>query len=178
VLDLRRLFGLVLQEPLLFGVSVADNIRYSRAGATRDEIVAAARVAEIHSTIEALPDGYDSVVGGRRGVRLSVGQKQRVSIARAVLANPAILIMDEATSSLDTESERAIQHAMSRFLRDRTAFVVAHRLSTIRSADRIVMLRDGAIGEIGTHDELMRAPNGVYREMYLKHMGKGILTEE
>ena len=173
---LRRQFGIVLQEPLLFTVSIAENIRYSRPGATRAEIEEAARIAEIHDTILALPEGYDSIVG-REGVELSVGEKQRLTIARAVAADPAILIMDEATSALDTESERAIQLAMDRVLKDRTSFIIAHRLSTIRNADRIVLLANGGIAEMGNHDELMSIPRGRYRDLYNKHMGKGILEE-
>ena len=173
---LRRQFGIVLQEPLLFTVSIAENIRYSRPGATRAEIEEAARIAEIHDTVLALPDGYDSVVG-TEGVELSVGEKQRLTIARAVVADPAILIMDEATSALDTESERAIQLAMDRVLKRRTSFIVAHRLSTIRNADRIVLLANGGIAEMGNHDELMSMARGRYRDLYNKHMGKGIMEE-
>ena len=174
---LRRQFGIVLQESLLFDVSIADNIRYSRPSATRADIEHAARVAEIHDFVATLPEGYDSLLGSQ-GVQLSIGQKQRVNIARAVLADPAILIMDEATSALDSESERAIQTAMERFLVGRTSFIVAHRLSTVRNADRIVILREGVIEESGTHDELMRIADGRYRELYLKHAGKGVITEE
>jgi len=173
--DLRRQFGLVLQEPLLFDISIADNIRYSRLSATRSEIEEAAHIAEIHDEIAALPRGYDTPCGGRHGIHLSVGQKQRVSIARAVLANPALLIMDEATSSLDSESEWAIQLAMGRFLKNRTSFVVAHRLSTIRNSNLIVLLRGGSIVESGSHDELMSMHDGQYRGLYLKHMGKEVM---
>jgi subfamily B ATP-binding cassette protein MsbA len=174
--DLRRQFGIVLQEPLLFTASIGDNIRYARPGATRQAIEEAARVAEIHDFIETLPQGYDTIVGVE-GVQLSVGQKQRISIARAVAADPAILIMDEATSSLDSESERAIQVAMGRVLSHRTAFIVAHRLSTIRNADRIVVMKEGRILELGRHDELMRA-NRAYASLYRKHMGKKTIVEE
>ena len=161
---MRRQFGIVLQESLLFQVSIADNIRYAKPGASFEEIVNAAKIAEIHDDIAAMPEGYESIVG-TRGVQLSVGQKQRISIARAVLANPAILIMDEATSALDSESERAIQIAMDRFLVNRTSFIVAHRLSTIRNADCILVMRDGEIIERGTHDELLAA-GGFYAELY------------
>ena len=174
---LRKLFGIVLQESLLFNVSVADNIRYSRAEASATEIENAARVAEIHDTIMALPNGYDTLLGGRN-VQLSVGQKQRISIARAVLANPAIIIMDEATSSLDSESETAIQTAMKRFLRGRTSFVVAHRLSTIRHADCIVLLEQGRIREMGTHDSLVRIADGHYRTLYEKYASRGVIENE
>jgi ABC-type multidrug transport system fused ATPase/permease subunit len=176
VTSLHRQFGIVLQEPLLFSVSILENIRYSRAGATRAEIEQAARVAEIHEFIASLPDGYDSRIGSE-GVELSVGQKQRLNIARAVVSNPSILIMDEATSALDSESERAIQLAMERVLKGRTSFIVAHRLSTIRNSDRILVLDKGEIVEIGSHDQLMALPHGRYRDLYLKHMGEGIIEE-
>ncbi len=174
---LRRQFGIVLQEPLLFNVSIYENIRYGRSSATREEIVAAAKVAEIHSFIETLPDGYSTIVGDS-GVELSVGQKQRITIARAVAADPAILIMDEATSSLDSDSEQAIQKAMDRVLVNRTCFVVAHRLSTIRNSDQIILLDGGLIAEKGNHEELMAIPDGRYRQLYEKHMGAGVIHDE
>jgi ABC-type multidrug transport system fused ATPase/permease subunit len=172
----RRHFGIVLQEPLLFSTSIAENIRYGRPSATQEEIEAAARVAEIHDFVMTLPGKYGTLVGDY-GVELSVGQKQRINIARAVAANPAILIMDEATSALDSESEHAIQKAMDRVLKGRTCFVVAHRLSTIRNADKIVLLDQGRIAEIGRHDDLMSIPDGRYHDLYTKHMGAGVLTE-
>jgi ABC-type multidrug transport system fused ATPase/permease subunit len=172
---LRRQFGIVLQEPLLFTASIADNIRYARPSATRADIEQAARAAEIHDFIQTLPDGYDTVIGVE-GTQLSVGQKQRITIARAVAADPAMLIMDEATSSLDSESERAIQIAMQRILRGRTAFIVAHRLSTIRNADRIVLIKDGGILEQGSHAELL-ALNGAYSATYRTFMGQLRATE-
>jgi len=174
--SLRRQFGIVLQEPLLFSVTIAENIRYGRRDATIEQIHAAARVAEIHDFIVTLADGYDTRIG-TEGLDLSVGQRQRITIARAVLADPAILIMDEATSSLDSDSERAIQRAMERVLQHRTSFIVAHRLSTIRNADLIVLLKDGIIQEQGTHDELMEKEGGRYRDLYNKHMGKTSLDE-
>lgn len=173
--DLRRQFGIVLQEPLLFTTTIAENIRYARRSATPEEIEAAARVAEIHEFIASTRKGYQTVIGAE-GLQLSVGQKQRIAIARAVLADPAILIMDEATSALDSESERAIQRAMERVLRGRTAFIVAHRLSTIRNASRILLLKDGGILEAGSHAELM-ARNGRYAAIYRKFMGRGALTD-
>ncbi len=173
---LRRNFGIVLQEPLLFTVSIAENIRYGNPGAGREEIEQAARIAEIHDFITSLPDGYDTVIG-TEGLEFSVGQKQRLTIARAVAADPAILIMDEATSALDTESERAIQKAMDRVLKNRTSFIVAHRLSTIRNADRIVLLEKGRILEMGNHETLMQVPDGRYQYLYNTHMGKGIISE-
>ena len=177
IASLRRQFGIVLQESLLFDVSIRDNIRYSRRNATDEEVRRAAAIAEIDSTISALPQGYDSLIGNR-DVQLSVGQKQRISIARAVLANPAILIMDEATSSLDSESEKAIQTAMERFLEGRTSFIVAHRLSTIRGADHIILLDEGRIREMGNHARLMAIPGGRYRELYNTHAGQGVVYDE
>ncbi len=175
--DLRTQFGIVLQESMLFTVSIADNIRYARPQATREEVEAAARVAEIHDEILRLPKGYDSIVGDR-DVQLSVGQKQRLAIARAVLADPAIIIMDEATSSLDSRSELAIQRAMAVFLKGRTSFIVAHRLSTILDTDQIVLLDGGLVVERGTHDELMAIEGGRYRDLYEKHAGKGVIDDE
>jgi ABC-type multidrug transport system fused ATPase/permease subunit len=174
--SLRSCFGIVLQESLLFSVSVADNIRYGKPQATQKQVEFAARIAEIHDEILALPRGYESRVGDH-DVQLSVGQKQRIAIARAILADPAILIMDEATSSLDSDSEQAIQRAMDKILEGRTSFVVAHRLSTIKNADQIILLDKGYIQERGTHDELMAIPNGRYRELYTKHMGKGVIED-
>ena len=173
--SLRSQFGIVLQEPLLFTASIADNIRYARPSATRTEIEQAARVSEIHDFILTLKDGYDTIIGVE-GAQLSVGQKQRITIARAVAADPALLIMDEATSSLDSESELAIQTAMERVLRGRTAFIVAHRLSTIRNADLIVLMKDGAILEQGSHSELI-THNRSYAEIYRKFMGQSSLAE-
>jgi len=175
--SLRAQFGIVLQDPLLFNVSIADNIRYARPNAASAEIEAAAKVAEIHNFILTLPDQYRTVLG-TEGLQFSVGQKQRLTIARAILADPAIMIMDEATSSLDSESEQAIQVAMQRVLRNRTSFIVAHRLSTIRSATRIVLMRDGRIVEIGSHAELMSLPEGRYRALYNRHVNKNVIEDE
>jgi len=175
--SLRRQFGIVLQESLLFNVSVAENIRYARPDAAQTEIEAAARLAEIHDEILAMPAGYDTLLGAR-GVEVSTGQKQRLSIARAILADPPILIMDEATSALDSDSERKIQIALARFLAGRTAFVVAHRLSTIRDADVILLLDGGRVVEAGDHATLMQRPGGRYRRLYEQHAGGGVLHEE
>jgi ATP-binding cassette subfamily B protein/subfamily B ATP-binding cassette protein MsbA len=150
----RRLLGIVEQDVFLFDGTVAENIGYARRDATLDQIREAARVANAAGFIDELEQGYETLIG-ERGVRLSGGQKQRLAIARAVLADPKILILDEATSNLDTESERLIQRSLARLMEGRTCFVIAHRLSTIRHASRIVVIEDGRIIEIGTHDELL-----------------------
>jgi subfamily B ATP-binding cassette protein MsbA len=164
VRTLREQIGIVPQETALFSGSVHDNIRYGKLDATQEEIEAAARAANAHDFIMALAQGYDTLVG-ERGVKLSGGQRQRVAIARAILKNPRILILDEATSSLDTESEQAVQEALERLMRDRTTFVIAHRLSTIVNADRIVVLADGKIVEQGDHATLLARESGIYRRM-------------
>ena len=162
--DYRRHIGLVLQEPFLFFGTIADNIAYGRPGATRAEIIAAARAAHAHEFILRLPHGYDSLVG-ERGQSLSGGERQRISIARALLIDPRILILDEATSSVDTETEKEIQKALDNLVRGRTTIAVAHRLSTLRRADRLVVLDRGEVVEIGPHDELM-AKEGAYFRLY------------
>jgi ATP-binding cassette subfamily B protein/subfamily B ATP-binding cassette protein MsbA len=164
----RRLLGIVEQDVFLFDGTVAENIGYASRHATTDEIRDAARMANADGFISAFPDGYDTVIG-ERGVRLPGGQRQRLAIARAILANPRILILDEATSNLDTESERQIQLALQTLMRGRTSFVIAHRLSTIVHADRIVVIADGRIVEVGTHDQLLSG-DGRYREMVRMQM--------
>jgi subfamily B ATP-binding cassette protein MsbA len=165
VASLRSQIALVLQDTFLFDDTVRENIRYGRLTATDDEVHEAAIAAHAHEFImEDLPKGYDTEIG-ERGVKLSGGQKQRVAIARALLADPRILVLDEATSSVDTEAERIIQAAINRLVRGRTTFVIAHRLSTIVNADQILVLEDGQIVERGTHTDLM-ALNGLYKEMY------------
>ncbi len=159
----RRLLGIVEQDVFLFDGTIADNIGYGGQHPTSEQIQHAAEVANIREFIEGLPDKYDTLIG-ERGVRLSGGQRQRVAIARAVLADPKILIMDEATSNLDTESERLIQAGLTELMKNRTSFVIAHRLSTITHADRIAVIEHGCITEIGTHAELMEK-HGKYREM-------------
>jgi ATP-binding cassette subfamily B protein/subfamily B ATP-binding cassette protein MsbA len=159
----RLLLGIVEQDVFLFDGTIAENIAYGNRWATGNQIAHAARAANASEFIERLPDGFETFIG-ERGVRLSGGQRQRLAIARAVLADPRIFILDEATSNLDTESERLIQQSLAALLRGRTSFVIAHRLSTIRHADRILVLDDGAIGELGTHDELMTS-SGPYRDM-------------
>lgn len=161
----RGLLGIVEQEVFLFDGTIADNIAYARRDASRQEIVAAASAAAAHEFIEKLPEGYESVIG-ERGVKLSGGQRQRLAIARALLADPKILILDEATSNLDSESEQLIQQSLNDLLRDRTAFVIAHRLSTIRNADKIVVLEEGRVVEVGTHRQLLER-GGRYQDMVL-----------
>jgi ATP-binding cassette subfamily B protein/subfamily B ATP-binding cassette protein MsbA len=168
----RRLLGIVEQDVFLFDGSVADNISYAVRGAPRADIEQAARAANAHEFITALDHGYDTVIG-ERGVRLSGGQRQRIAIARALLANPRILILDEATSNLDSESERLIQQSLVTLMRGRTSFVIAHRLSTITHADLIVVLEGGRIVEQGTHAELLAA-GGPYRQMVeIQTLGSG-----
>lgn len=166
VKDLRSLMGNVNQEAILFNDTIFNNIAFGVEGATREQVEEAARIANAHGFIMETEEGYDTVIGDR-GCRLSGGQRQRISIARAILKNPSILILDEATSALDTESERLVQEALEKLMRDRTTIVIAHRLSTIVNADKICVIRDGEIVETGTHAELLEA-NGSYR--YLVEM--------
>jgi ATP-binding cassette subfamily B protein len=163
---LRGQMAVVPQEVMLFGGTIGENIAYGRPGATTEEIEAAARRANAHEFIARLPDGYATRVG-ERGVQLSGGQRQRIAIARAILRDPAILLLDEATSALDAESERLVLEALDRLMEGRTAIVIAHRLSTVRGADRIFVLDQGQVVESGTHAELMDRPDGTYRTLSL-----------
>lgn len=163
--DYRNCIGVVLQEPFLFFGSIAENIAYGKPGATREEIVAAARAANAHDFILRLPFGYDSLVG-ERGQALSGGERQRISIARALLTNPKILILDEATSAVDSKTEKEIQTALDTLIEGRTTIAIAHRLSTLRRANRLVVMDKGTIIEIGTHDALM-ASKGAYYKFYM-----------
>jgi ABC-type multidrug transport system fused ATPase/permease subunit len=162
--DLRGRMALVPQETFLFSATLKDNIRFGKPDATDEEVIAAAKVAQVHEFAEKLPKGYDTKVG-ERGVGLSGGQKQRVALARAVLMNPSILILDEATSAVDTQTEAVIQIAMSEVMRGRTSIVIAQRLSTVKNADKIVVLKDGRVAEEGTHEQLF-ALGGEYRALY------------
>jgi len=170
--ELREQMAVVPQEVLLFGGSIEENIRYGRPGATREEVLAASKQAACHEFIERFPEGYATLVG-ERGVKLSGGQRQRIAIARALLKNPAILILDEATSALDSESERLVQMALGALLENRTAFIIAHRLATIRMADRIYVIEDGSVLESGTHDELVLREDGRYRRLAEMQFGAG-----
>jgi ABC-type multidrug transport system fused ATPase/permease subunit len=162
--ELRENMAIVPQDVLLFGGTIRENIAYGRPGATDEEIIVAAKKANAFTFIDSFPDKFETKVGDR-GIQLSGGQRQRIAIARAVLKNPSILILDEATSSLDSESERIVQEALDQLMVGRTSFVIAHRLSTIRNADRIIVIEKGNVVESGTHDELMAIDNGLYRSL-------------
>jgi ATP-binding cassette subfamily B protein len=163
--SLRAEIAIVQQEPILFHRSISENIAYARPSASMAEIVAAAKLANAHDFIERLPKGYQTLVG-ERGVKLSGGERQRVALARAFLADAPVLILDEATSSLDSESEALIQEAMERLMEGRTAIVIAHRLSTVRSMDRLLVFDRGTIAEEGTHGALVQREDGIYRRLF------------
>ncbi len=162
--SLRKQIGIVQQDVFLFGGTIKDNIMYGNLNATEDELIDAAKKANIYDYIKSLPNGFDTEIG-ERGVKLSGGQKQRLSIARIFLKNPSILILDEATSALDNTTELLIQNALDELCKGRTTIIVAHRLSTIRSANEIMVISDGVIKEQGTHDELIKK-GGVYKTLY------------
>ncbi|MEZ4318101.1 MAG: ABC transporter transmembrane domain-containing protein [Myxococcota bacterium] len=170
--SLRRHIGVVAQEPMLFATSIADNIRYGRPDATDEQVRAAARTANAEAFIDQFPEGFETLVG-ERGVRLSGGQKQRIAIARAILKNPRVLILDEATSALDSESEHLVQEALDRLMEGRTTLVIAHRLSTVRDADEVIVLDHGRVVERGAHDELVKRADGLYRKLVERQFRDG-----
>jgi ATP-binding cassette subfamily B protein len=173
--DLRSQIGVVLQETFLFNGTIAENIAFARPEATADEIMAAAKAANAHDFIVSKPDGYDSKVG-ERGQALSGGERQRVAIARAILHNPRILILDEATASVDTDTEKLIQEAIGRLIKGRTTFAIAHRLSTLRNANRLVVLKDGALVEAGTHEELMEKKGEFFRLVEMQRETSSVMA--
>lgn len=162
--ELRKMFGMVLQDTWLFGGTVKDNIKYGKEDATDDQIIEAAKAAHVHHFIKTLPQGYQSMIN-EESTNISAGQKQLMTIARVILADPKILILDEATSSIDTRTEIQIQLAMDNLMKGRTSFIIAHRLSTIKNADLILVMNQGDIVEQGTHEELL-GKNGFYAELY------------
>ena len=162
--DLRSMFGMVLQDTWLFNGTIEDNIKYGRFDATKEDVILAAKIANVHHFIKTLPDGYNMFLN-EEASNISQGEKQLLTIARAIISDPKILILDEATSSVDTRVELMLQQAMQNVMKGRTSFVIAHRLSTIRSADLILVIKDGNIIEQGNHEELM-AKGGFYEELY------------
>ena len=171
--DLRRSIGMCLQQAILFSGTVRDNIRFGRPAASDEEVIAAARVAQAHEFITGLPDGYDTKVG-QRGVNLSGGQKQRLAIARAILIRPRILILDDSTSAVDLTTEARIQQALSTVLKDTTRFVIAQRITSVQGADKIIVLHNGLIDAIGTHEELIQTSE-IYQDIFRSQLGEGDL---
>ncbi|MCJ7549664.1 MAG: ATP-binding cassette domain-containing protein, partial [Anaerolineae bacterium] len=171
---LRRNVGMAFQQPILFSGTIRENICYGRPEATDEEVEAAARMAQAHDFIVGLPDGYDTELG-QRGVNLSGGQKQRVAIARALATEPAVLVLDDSTSSVDVETEAKIQDAMETYAQGRTTFLIAQRVSSVLTADKIVVLDGGRIAAEGTHKELL-ASSKIYREIYASQLGMGGMT--
>jgi ATP-binding cassette subfamily B protein len=172
--SLRKQIGIVLQDTFLFSETVMNNIRYGRLEATDEEVIAAAKLVHADDFIQRLPQGYETMLG-ERGAGVSQGQRQLISIARAALANPRILILDEATSSVDTRTERLIQQALEKLLKGRTSFVIAHRLSTIRNADQVIVIKDGEVVERGKHEELLNK-GGVYHDLYMSQFRREVET--
>ena len=172
---LRRNIGIALQESVLFSGAIRDNIRYGRPDATDAEVVSAAKAAQAHDFISEFPEGYDTQLG-QRGVNLSGGQKQRIAIARALITKPAVLILDDSTSSVDVETEAKIQGALLTLMRECTSFVIAQRISTVLNADKILVLEDGAMVAEGTHSELFQSSR-IYREIYESQLGDGGETD-
>jgi ABC-type multidrug transport system fused ATPase/permease subunit len=162
--NLRGNMSIVPQDVILFGGTIRENIAYGKPNATEDEIIQAAKQANAYQFVEGFPEKFETIVG-ERGIKLSGGQRQRIAIARALLKNPSILILDEATSSLDSESEKLVQEALETLMQGRTSIIIAHRLSTIRNADTILVLNDGVISEQGTHKELLEIENGIYKNL-------------
>ena len=173
---LRSNFGMVLQDTWLFKGTVTENIRYGNENATDEDVINAAKTAQIYDYIMSLPKGFDTVLT-EEGSNISQGQRQLLTIARAIAADPKVLILDEATSSVDTKTEQLIQQAMNKLMEGRTSFVIAHRLSTIKNADNILVMKKGAIVEQGTHDELLKA-NGFYALLYNSQYTDGIPPED
>ena len=173
---LRENVGMVTQDTYLFNGTIMENLKYAKDDATEEEIIEACKVANINDFIQAQPDGYNTIVGNR-GLKLSGGEKQRISIARVVLKDPRVLILDEATSALDSISESAIQDALEAVMKGRTSIVIAHRLTTILQADEIIAIKDGVIAEQGTHDELLEK-DGVYKELYETQFRKVLEIEQ
>jgi ATP-binding cassette subfamily B protein len=174
--SLRGEIGVIAQDPFLFSATVRENIAFGRPEATDEEIERAARLAQAHDFVEALPDGYDTVIG-ERGITLSGGQRQRVAIARALVVDPRILILDDATASVDASTEARIRDGLREAMRGRTTIIIAHRLSTIALADEVIVLQDGRVAARGTHDELV-GTNSVYREIYEHGLLERVFTEE
>jgi ABC-type multidrug transport system fused ATPase/permease subunit len=168
--NLRKNIAIVPQEVALFNDTIKANIRYGSFDATDDEVIRVAKEAHMDDFIKTLPEKYDVVVG-ERGIKLSVGQKQRVAIARAILRNPAILILDEPTSALDAKTEKIITEALEKLMKGRTTFIIAHRLSTVRKADKIFVFDKGGIVEEGSHEELLKRKGGIYRRLYEYQIG-------
>ena len=172
----RKQIGVVLQEPFLFSGTIRENIAYAKPDATMEEVIHAAELANVAEFVHGMPNGYDTILG-ENGATLSGGQKQRLAIARAVLKNPSILILDEATSALDTLSEALVQQALDRLMEGKTTIIIAHRLSTVQNADKIIVIDAGKMVQKGTHEQLM-AQEGVYKDLYEKQkkMAKGDLS--